>query len=64
MLPTTMTPELGNALIVIDALVFGVFLLVIGASKIGAGSSRLAKLLRAIPFVERFKLWRAAGKSQ
>jgi len=62
-LPATLPPEMANALIAIDAVVFGVLLLCIGAPRIAAGSSRLAKVVGLAAFVERFKLWRAAHKN-
>ena len=63
MLPTTMTPELSNLLLAIDAVALVVFVLAVGSSKLAAGSGRLAKLFASLALVERFKLWREAQKS-
>jgi hypothetical protein len=63
LLPTAMTPEFGNALIVIDSIALAIVALIFGSGKIAAGSSRMAKLLGYSSLLERFKLWRAAHKS-
>lgn len=62
LLPATMTPELSNLLLAIDATALIVFVLVIGSSKLVAKSGRLAKMLASLALVERFKLWREAHK--
>ena len=62
-LPGAMTPEFGNALIVVDAIALVLFAVIIYSAKIAAGSSRMAKLLGTSALFERFRLWRAAHKS-
>ncbi|MDB5811792.1 MAG: hypothetical protein JWN94_3914 [Betaproteobacteria bacterium] len=57
-LPGAMTPEFGNALIVIDAVVLAVFAAIMSAGKIAAFS----KLLGSMPMLERFRLWCTAHK--
>lgn len=59
----SMTPEFGNALIVIDGIALGLFVLMLYSAQIAAGSSRVAKLLGLSLLLERIKLWRAAHKS-
>jgi hypothetical protein len=61
--PGGMTPEFGNALIVIDAVALGLFVVIIYSRKIAAGSSRVSKLLGTSSLIERFKVWRASHKS-
>jgi hypothetical protein len=61
-LPGAITPEFGNALIVIDAIALALFLVMIYSAKIAAGSSRIAKLLGLSILIERIRLWRAAHK--
>jgi hypothetical protein len=61
-LPAAMTPEFGNALIVIDVIALCLFVVMIYAAKIAAGSSRVSKLLGLSLLLERIKLWRAAHK--
>ena len=63
-LPTAMTPEFGNALIVIDAVALAIVALIFGSAKIAAGSSRISKVLGSSWLLEQYKLWRAAHKSQ
>ena len=58
-----MTPEFGNALIVIDVVALALFVVIIYSAKIAAGSSRVTKLLAASTFFERIRGWRAAHKS-
>jgi hypothetical protein len=58
-----MTPEFGNALIVIDAVALALFVAIIFSAKIAAGSSRLTKLLATSTLFERIRGWRAAHKS-
>jgi hypothetical protein len=58
-LPGAMTPELGNALILIDAVMLAVFGAIMSAGKIAAFS----KLLGSWPLLGRFKLGRAAHKA-
>ncbi|MEO7728312.1 MAG: hypothetical protein ABIS45_13745 [Burkholderiales bacterium] len=58
-----MTPELGNALIVIDVIAVALFVLMLYSAKIIAGSSRLSKLLGLPILFERIRLWRAAHKN-
>ena len=60
--PATMTPEFGNALIVIDAIALVLFVLIVYSAKIAASSSRMSKMLGASMLAERFRLWRAAHK--
>jgi len=62
-LPGAITPEFGNALIVIDAIALALFAVIIYAAKIAAGSSRVSKLLASSPLFERIRLWRAAHKN-
>lgn len=62
-LPGAMTPEFGDALIVIDAIALALFAGIVYSAKIAAGSSRLSKLLAASTLFERIRLWRAAHKS-
>ena len=62
-LPAAMTPEFGNALIVIDAIALALFGVIISAAKIAAGSSRVSKRLGSSALFERFRVWRAAHKS-
>jgi hypothetical protein len=62
-LPTAMTPEFGNALIVIDSVALAIGVLIFGSSKIAAGTSRISKVLGSSWLLERFKLWRATHKS-
>lgn len=64
MLPTTMTPELSNLLLAINAVGLGIFLAVVASTKIAAGSGRLAKLLGLLPLIERLKMWREAHRGQ
>lgn len=61
-LPGAMTPEFGNALIVIDAIALTLFVVMIYSAKIAAGSSRIAKLLGLSLLIERIRLWHAAHK--
>ncbi|HEV7820106.1 MAG TPA: hypothetical protein VGO84_02935 [Burkholderiales bacterium] len=62
--PGMMTPEFGNALIVIDAVALALFVVIVYSSKIAAGSSRVTRLLGASAFFERIRDWRAAHKSR
>ena len=62
--PATMTPEFGNALIVIDAIALVLFVVIVYSAKIAAGSSRMSKMLGASVLAERFRLWRAAHKGR
>jgi hypothetical protein len=62
--PATMTPEFGNALIAIDAIVLVLFVVIVYSAKIAAGSSRIFKMLSASLLAERFRLWRAAHKGR
>jgi hypothetical protein len=62
-LPGTMTPELGTALMVIDGVALAVFVVIMYSARIAAGSIRVSKLLGASLLVERFRLWREAHKS-
>ncbi len=57
------TPEFGDALIVIDALALALFFGMIYAAKIAAGSGRILKLLSPALLALRFRLWRAAHKA-
>jgi len=61
-LPGVMTPEFGNALILIDGVALSLFVLMIYAAKIAAGSSRVFKLLGLSLLVSRFRLWRLTHK--
>jgi len=61
-LPGVMTPELGDALIYIDAVALALFFVMIYSAKIAVGSSRVSKLLGLSLLAERFKMWRAAHK--
>ena len=61
-LPGAMTPEFGNALIVIDAIALALFLVMIYSAKITAGSSRISKRLGLSILIERIRLWRTAHK--
>ena len=62
-LPGAMTPEFGNALIVIDAIALALFVVIVYSAKIAAGSSRISRWLGASLLFERIRLWRAAHKS-
>ena len=62
MFPGVMTPEFGNALMVIDAIALAFFVIMIYAAKIAAGSSRVAKLLGLPILISRLKLWCAAHR--
>lgn len=62
-LPGAMTPEFGNALMVIDAIALALFVVILYAAKIVAGSTRVSKWLGASVLFERIRLWRAAHKS-
>jgi hypothetical protein len=61
-LPGAMTPEFGDALLVIDAIALALFVVIVYSAKIAAGSSRVTKLLGSSTLFERIKLWRAAHK--
>ena len=61
-LPGMMTPEFGNALIILDGVLLTLFLVMIYAAKIAAGSSRLFRLLGLSVLASRIRLWRAAHK--
>jgi hypothetical protein len=52
-----MTPEFGDALMVIDGVALTLFVLMIYATKIAAGSSRVFKLLGLSILISRFRLW-------
>ena len=58
MLPNTMTPELSNLLLAINAVGLGIFFAVVASSKIAASSGRLVRLLGLSPLIERLKMWR------
>ena len=58
MLPNTMTPELSNLLLAINAVGLCIFFAVVASSKIAAGSGRLVRLLGLSPLIERLKMWR------
>ena len=62
-LPAAMTPEFGNALIVIDAIALALFAVIIYSAKIAASSSRISRWLVTSLLFERIRLWRAAHKS-
>jgi hypothetical protein len=62
-MPGIMTPEFGNALIVIDGVAIGLFVLIFYAAKIAAGSSRVWKLLGVSILISRFRLWRLTHKA-
>ncbi len=62
-LPTAMTPEFGNALIVIDSVALAIVALIFGSGKIAAGTSRISKVLGSSWLLVRFKHWRATHKS-
>jgi hypothetical protein len=62
-LPGAITPEFGNALIVIDAIALALFVVIIYSAKIAAGSSRISRWLVTSLLFERIRLWRAAHKS-
>lgn len=64
MLPNTMTPELSNLLLAINAVGLGIFFAVFASSKIAAGSGRLARLLGLSPLLERLKMWREDHRSR
>ena len=61
-LPGVMTPELGDALFVIDGVALVLFFVVVYAEEIAAGSSRVFKLLSPSFLASRIRLWRAAHK--
>jgi hypothetical protein len=61
--PGMMTPEFGNALLVIDVVALALLVLIIFSARIAAGSSRVTKLLAASTLFERIRGWRAAHKS-
>ena len=52
-LPAAMTPEFGNALIVIDAIALALFVVIIYSAKIAAGSSRASLFQRSRARVTR-----------
>ena len=58
-----MTPEFGDALIVIDGVAITLFIVMIYSAQIAAGSSRLFRLLNASFLASQFRLWRAALKN-
>jgi len=62
-LPGVMSPEFGNALILIDGVAIGLFVLIFYAAKIAAGSSRVLKLLGVSVLISRFRLWRLTHKA-
>ena len=61
--PGMMTPEFGNALIVIDVVALALFVLMIFSARIAAGSSRVSKLLATSTLFERIRGWCTAHKS-
>lgn len=63
LLPNSMTPEFGDALIVIDLVALALIALVFGSSKIASGTNRISKAIGSAWLLERFKIWRAAHKS-
>ncbi len=56
-LPGAMTPEFGDALMVIDGVALGLFVLMIYAARIAAGSNRALKLLGVSILISRLRLW-------
>ena len=62
-LPGAISPEFGNALILIDAIALALFVVIVYSAKIAAGSSRISRWLAASQLFERIRLWRAAHKS-
>ncbi len=62
-LPGSMTPELGDAVIVIDVVAAALFVIMLYSAKIIAGSSRLSRLLGLPTLFERIRLWRAASRN-
>jgi hypothetical protein len=61
-LPGVMTPEFGDAVMVIDGVALALFVLMIYAAKIAAGSSRVFKLLGLPLLISRIKLWHLTHK--
>ncbi len=61
-LPGIMTPEFGDALIIIDGVVLALFFVMIYSAKIAAGSSRVFRLLGFSFLASRIRLWRSAHK--
>ena len=62
-LPGTITPEFGNALIVIDAIALALFVVIVYSAKIAAGSNRVSRWLVTSLLFERIRLWRGERKS-
>jgi len=62
-LPGAITPEFGNALIVLDAIALALSVVFVYSAKIVAGSSRISRWISASQLFERIRLWRATHKS-